>query len=106
MVTRFDPEKARVLSEGKRMAFDMVPPELDSDIVLHWIKLKDNFANKGELDEIQKIIIVSDGEGVFIVDGVEVPLKKGDVLWISKGSFHSVKTLDSGMQYIVVKAKG
>ncbi len=105
IVTRFDPEKARKLDGGKREAFTLMPEELSSDIVFHWIKLGKDFANKTELDEIQKTIIIFEGAGVFVVDGEDVPVKRGDVLWLSKGSYHSVKTMDSELQYIVVKAQ-
>jgi Mannose-6-phosphate isomerase len=118
IVTTLDPEKARRLvgggnpgldggkeNAGKRQVFTLVPDEIDSDIVLHWIITGKDFANEGEIDDIPKIIIIYEGAGVFTIDGEDIPVKRGDVLWISVGSHHSIKTSDSQLQYIVVKGK-
>jgi AraC-like DNA-binding protein len=59
-----------------------------ADYPLHW-------------HEFYEIEIILSGEGTYTVDGVEYPIKKGMLFFMSPFNFHSVKTINSNIYNIM-----
>ena len=104
VITRFNPEQAKAFDGGSRAVCGLVPDGETSGPVFHWVRVSKNVTTKLELDVIKKTFLIFDGQGIFEVDGVEMPVRKGDALWIPQGAHHLVKTAACELQYIVVKA--
>ena len=51
--------------------------------------------------EFYEIEIILSGEGTYTVDGVEYPIKKGMLFFMSPFNFHSVKTINSDIYNIM-----
>jgi mannose-6-phosphate isomerase-like protein (cupin superfamily) len=104
-VTRFEEARARVFANGKRMACDLAPQGMDSPIVFHSVRLAPMFAKDPENNDTDKTLLITEGDGVFEMEGVKTAVFSGDAVWLPKGSTHSLLSGKNGIRYVVVKAK-
>ncbi len=105
-VTRFDEKKARVFQNGKLKAFDLVPEEIESDMVFHSVKLDALAVTEPEENDVNKTFLILKGSAVIRADGKTYKVFPGDVLWLPKDSVHIIENGSDEMEFIVVKKKG
>ncbi len=105
IVTKFNAEKAGTYQNGNLCAFDLVPEGMDSDLVFHWVKVSPNATTAPEVNNTDKTFLFFEGECVIEMDENQVLVKKGDVLWLPKGSVHTIKNTSVELQFVVVKKK-
>jgi mannose-6-phosphate isomerase-like protein (cupin superfamily) len=104
-VTRFEESRARVFANGKRMSCDLLPQGMDSPFVFHSVRLAPLFAKVPENNDTDKTLLVTDGDGVFEMEGVTTAVAAGDAVWLPNGSTHSLLSGKNGIRYVVVKAR-
>lgn len=106
VVTRFKEEKAGVFQKGNLKAFDLVPKGMETNLIFHYVKLRESSVTEPEENDVDKTFLVLNGSGSVEVDGQNLQISPGDALWLSKGSSHVIKNGVKELEFIVVKKKG
>ena len=101
MVTRFEREKAK--PSGNLLFMDMCPEAFREGNIFHGVLLEPNAALAPEYNAVVKTFIIFEGKCEAEVDGVKFALSRGDILWLPKGSTHTIRNFDQDLFFVVVK---
>lgn len=106
IVTKFIEERAGVFQNGNLKAFDLVPEGMETDLIFHYVKLKERAVTEPEENDVDKTFLVLNGSGIVEAEGKNWLVGPGDALWLPKGSVHIIKNNTEKLEFIVVKKRG
>lgn len=102
-VTRFDRARAVSNKDYCNTVFNLAPEDMQIPMLFLSIIIHPHADTIPEVNECAKIFYILDGEGTMVVDGQPAELKKGETLWLPKGSEHVIKTGEKELVFLVVK---
>lgn len=105
-VTKFDEQKAGIFQDGKLKACDLVPEEMESDLVFHSVRLEAQAVTEPEENDVNKTFLILKGSAKIRMKGKVFEVLPGDAIWLPKDSVHVIENGMEEMAFIVVKKKG
>ncbi len=104
-VTKNIKERAEKYQNDQLSAFDLVPPQKNCNLIFHWVDLIPNAKLDPEENDVDKTLLIFEGECVICYNGVKTTVIKGDAVWLEKGSVHTIENQNAPLTFIVVKSK-